>query len=97
MKTILGITFYFLFLNLLTFLMMGNDKRKARRNRWRTPEFNFFILSLIGGSLGTLLGMYSFHHKTRRWHFRFGIPAILIVQILGIVLLIASPIEFVFM
>jgi uncharacterized membrane protein YsdA (DUF1294 family) len=97
MKAIFVIIGYFLILNLLTFIMMGIDKRKAKKNLWRTPELNFFILSFLGGSLGALLGMYFFRHKTKHWYFRFGLPTILIIQVIGIVLLIASPIELVFM
>jgi len=97
MDAILAIIAYFFILNILTFIMMGNDKRKAKKHLWRTPELNFFILSFLGGSLGALLGMYFFQHKTRRWYFRFGLPTILIIQIIVVVLLFASPMEFIFM
>ncbi len=97
MNAILAITGYFLILNILTFFMMGNDKRKAKKHLWRTPELNFFIFSILGGSLGTIFGMYFFRHKTRKWYFRFGLPSILIIQVIIAALLFASPIEFIFM
>lgn len=96
MDAILALIIYIVALNVLTFAMMGNDKRKAKKHLWRTPEINFFILSLIGGSLGTLLGMYSFRHKTKKWYFRFGLPILLLIQVGIGVFLVMSPIEFVF-
>ena len=96
MDAILALIIYFSVINILTFILMGNDKRKAKKNLWRTPEINFFILSLIGGSLGTLLGMYFFRHKTRKWYFRFGIPILLLIQVGITAFLVMSPIEFVF-
>lgn len=71
---------YLLFMNILGFSLMGADKQKARRHRWRIPEKTLFLTSLLGGSVGTLAGMYFFHHKTRHWYFVVGMPAILILQ-----------------
>lgn len=65
-------------LNLIAFSLMGADKRRARRNQWRISERALFLSALLGGSPGALLGMHVFHHKTRHWYFRLGIPAILI-------------------
>ena len=73
---------YFGIMNLTGFILMGADKRKAVRNAWRIPEARLFFCALLGGSLGTLAGMYHFRHKTRHWYFVWGIPAILILQIL---------------
>ena len=73
--------FYLLAINLLSFLIYGVDKWKAKREKWRVPEKTLFLLALLGGSVGALVGMKVFHHKTRKWYFRFGIPAILILQI----------------
>ena len=81
-----GITFmnyflyYLLFLNILGFSIMGIDKQKAKRHQWRISEKTLFMVSLLGGSIGTLVGMYFFHHKTKHWYFVFGMPLILIVQ-----------------
>lgn len=68
-------------INLLTFIIYGADKRRARRGKWRVPEKTLFLLPLLGGSIGALLGMRVFHHKTKHWYFVWGIPAILLAQI----------------
>ena len=68
-------------INLLTFIVYGADKRRARRGKWRVPEKTLFLLPLLGGSVGALLGMRMFHHKTKHWYFVWGIPAILLAQI----------------
>ncbi len=68
-------------INLLTFIVYGADKRRARRGKWRVPEKTLFLLPLLGGSIGALLGMWAFHHKTKHWYFVWGIPAILLAQI----------------
>ena len=67
--------------NLVTFAVYGIDKAKARRGAWRVPEKTLFLLPLLGGSLGALLGMRVFHHKTKHWYFVWGIPLILLAQI----------------
>lgn len=72
---------YLLLLNMLTFAVYGADKRKAQKDKRRVPEKTLFLLAIIGGSLGALVGMRVFHHKTRHWYFRFGIPVILVLQI----------------
>ena len=68
-------------INLLTFTVYGADKRRARKGKWRVPEKTLFLLPLLGGSIGALLGMRVFHHKTKHWYFVWGIPAILLAQI----------------
>ena len=68
-------------INLLTFIVYGADKRRARKVKWRVPEKTLFLLPLLGGSIGALLGMRVFHHKTKHWYFVWGIPAILLAQI----------------
>lgn len=72
--------YYLLFLNILGFSIMGIDKQKAKRHQWRISEKTLFMVSLLGGSIGTLVGMYFFHHKTKHWYFVLGMPLILIVQ-----------------
>lgn len=67
--------------NVWNFSLMGWDKRQARREGQRTPEKCFFLLALLGGSVGAILGMHAFHHKTRHWYFRWGLPAILFLQL----------------
>jgi uncharacterized membrane protein YsdA (DUF1294 family) len=59
---------------------MYNDKQKAKRNEWRVPERTLWILTVIGGSLGILLGMKSFRHKTKHTAFRLGVPFIILIQ-----------------
>ena len=68
-------------INLLTFIVYGADKRRARKGKWRVPEKTLFLLPLLGGSIGALLGMRVCHHKTKHWYFVWGIPAILLAQI----------------
>ena len=68
-------------INLLTFIVYGADQRRARKGKWRVPEKTLFLLPLLGGSIGALLGMRVFHHKTKHWYFVWGIPAILLAQI----------------
>jgi len=72
---------YIFLVNLTGFALMWADKRKAIRNAWRIPEARLFLCALLGGSLGSLLGMYTFRHKTRHWYFVWGMPAILLLQI----------------
>ena len=72
---------YLLLINAAAFMLMLVDKRKARKNRWRIPERTLILSALFGGSIGALLGMYTFRHKTKHLKFTLGIPAILIAQI----------------
>ncbi len=71
---------YLIIINILTFLIFGIDKWKARRGKWRIPEGTLIWMSIIGGSVGALMGMYFFHHKTQKRKFNLGIPAILLAQ-----------------
>ena len=68
-------------INLVTFAVYGADKRRARRGAWRVPEKTLFMLPLLGGSVGALLGMRVFRHKTKHWYFVWGVPAILLAQL----------------
>lgn len=70
--------FWLVIINIITFAVFGIDKKKAIDGKFRVSEAALFVLSLLGGSLGGLVAMYSFHHKTRKWYFKFGIPLILI-------------------
>ena len=60
---------------------MYTDKGRAIKHKWRIPEKTLFLLAIIGGSIGSNLGMYTFRHKTKHWYFVWGIPAILLAQI----------------
>ena len=68
--------------NIIAFLMYGIDKRKAKRTKWRIPEATLLGVAVIGGSIGAWLGMKVWHHKTMHNKFKYGIPAIIIVQLL---------------
>ena len=72
---------YFLTINALGFLLMLVDKHKARKNRWRIPEATLMGVAALGGSIGSLIGMYTVRHKTKHPKFTGGIPLILIVQL----------------
>ena len=72
---------YVLVINLVLFAVMGIDKYKARKGLWRIPEKTLFALAIAGGSIGGILGMQVFRHKTRHNSFKFGFPAILIAQL----------------
>ena len=67
-------------INLVTFAVYGADKRRARRGAWRVPEKTLFLLPLLGGNVGALLGRRVFRHKTKHWYFVWGVPAILLAQ-----------------
>lgn len=72
---------YLAVVNLAAFITYGWDKMKAKRNEWRVPEKTLLGLAFIGGSAGALAGMLFFHHKTRKWKFRAGVPLILLIQV----------------
>ena len=72
---------YLVFINLLTFAAYGIDKRKAQKNAWRIKESTLLLLAAAGGSVGALLGMQIFRHKTKHPNFTVGVPLILLVQI----------------
>lgn len=78
---------YLLIINALSFLLMLADKRKAKRKVWRIPEATLMGTAAVGGSLGALLGMYTFRHKTRHKKFTIGVPALLILHIAGLIAL----------
>ncbi len=74
--------FYLLIINIASFYAMYIDKKKAINHEYRISENTLIVLSLVGGSLGILLGMYRFHHKTKKNKFKIGVPIILIIQML---------------
>lgn len=71
-------------INLLAFSLMGTDKTNARQNKRRIPEVTLFLSALLGGSLGAVVGMHFFRHKTKHWYFVVGMPLILILQLAAI-------------
>ena len=82
------ILLYLLIVNAIAFLLMLADKRKARKKLWRIPESTLLLSAAIGGSIGSLAGMYTFRHKTKHLKFTLGVPAILIAQIVGLYLVL---------
>ena len=73
---------YLILINATGLLLMLADKRRAVKKRWRIPEATLLFVAVIGGSLGGLIGMYLFRHKTRHLKFSAGLPVILILQVL---------------
>ena len=83
---------YFMIINLVGFVMMCVDKQLAIHHKNRIPEKALFLIAIIGGSLGGILGMYAFRHKTRHWYFVYGMPAIFILQIILVIVIMSAPI-----
>jgi len=75
-----GLLIYLIVMNLIGLAVMAMDKSKARHHAWRIPEKTLFLVSILGGSVGTWAGMYLFHHKTKHWYFVAGMPLILVCQ-----------------
>ena len=73
---------YLTIINVTAFALMGFDKQRAKRHLWRISEKTLFLSALAGGSFGAILGMYTFRHKTRHTSFVYGMPVILIFQLL---------------
>ncbi len=93
MNVIILLAAYFIIMNIIGFALMGIDKHKAKKRAFRIPEATLFIVALIGGSIGSILGMYAFRHKTKHWYFVYGMPFILIVQLILLAVLIYAPIS----
>lgn len=91
MQTILWIACYLVAVNLLGFAIMGIDKSKAKKRAFRISEATLFIVAIIGGSIGSILGMQIFRHKTKHWYFKFGMPFILLIQLAFVAFLYYSP------
>lgn len=73
---------YLLAINVITFVVYGVDKLKARNHWWRIPEATLLLMAVIGGSIGAWVGMYVFRHKTQHKKFKYGVPAIILLQLL---------------
>ena len=81
---------YLIAINLIGVLIMYIDKRKAKYGRWRIPEKTLIIIALLGGSIGCLIGMYTFRHKTQKLKFILGFPTILISEVILIIYFLAK-------
>lgn len=91
-KVVLIIIGYILLINLTGFVAMYIDKKRAKRNEWRIKEGTLLSIALLGGGIGSIIGMYKFRHKTKKLKFTIGFPTIVITQItLIIYCLIANP------
>ena len=93
MDVITLLLIYFAAMNLIGFALMGIDKYKAKKRAFRIPEATLFIVALIGGSIGSILGMYAFRHKTRHFIFVYGMPLILVLQIILMILIMRAPFD----
>ena len=78
MNIILG---YLLAVNIISFILYGIDKYKAKKGQWRISEATLLLMAVIGGSIGAWAGMRIWHHKTMHKKFKYGIPAIIIMQV----------------
>jgi len=93
MDVITLLTSYLAMVNFIGFALMGIDKYKAKKRAFRIPEATLFIIAIIGGSAGSLMGMYLFRHKTRHRSFVFGIPFILLLQIVLVYAVLKAPVS----
>ncbi len=80
-----NIIIYLIIINIIGFLVMYIDKQKAKKGKWRIPEKTIFIITVLGGGIGTISGMYAFRHKTQKLHFTIGLPTITILEIIGVI------------
>lgn len=85
--TLKNILIYLLAINLIAFLAMFIDKKRAKWGRWRIKESTLFTLVLLGGGFGGIAGMYTFRHKTKKPGFVIGFPAILIIEIISVIMI----------
>ena len=83
--TLKNLLIYLIIINIIGFLVMYIDKQKAKKGKWRIPEKTIFIITVLGGGIGTISGMYAFRHKTQKLHFTIGLPTITILEIIGVI------------
>lgn len=81
---------YVIIINIIGLFSMLIDKRRAIKKIWRIPEKTLFLIAILGGSIGSNIGMRLFRHKTKHWYFVFGMPAILIIQLVIIFLVLGK-------
>lgn len=87
------IAIYLVAINILGFVLMGVDKWKAKSRKWRIPEASLFFVAILGGSVGSIIGIYTFRHKTKHKKFTIGMPIILVIQVALVIWLLLSPLE----
>lgn len=83
--TVRNVIIYFVIINIVGFFIMWLDKYKAKKGKWRIPEKTLFIITALGGGIGTTIGMYTFRHKTQKLNFVIGFPFITILEIVTII------------
>lgn len=83
--TLKNILLYLAMINLIGFLMMWSDKRRAKWGKWRIPEQTLFVVTALGGGIGTIAGMYTFRHKTKKLKFTIGLPMLVILEIVAVI------------
>ena len=88
---------YLAAVNLFGLIIMGVDKSRAKRRKWRIPEATLFLVAIIGGSIGSIAGMYLFRHKTKHWYFVVGMPVILVLQIIAALIMYFAQINLIFL
>ena len=76
---------YLFLINVVGIYVMWSDKQKAKKDQFRIPEKTLFLVAILGGAFGTTYGMYQFHHKTKHWYFKYGMPAILLLEAAALV------------
>ncbi|MEI3609650.1 DUF1294 domain-containing protein [Pseudogracilibacillus sp. SO10305] len=81
MQMISWFVLYVFCLNIFGYILMGIDKKRARKGFYRISERALWIIALLGGTVGMIIGMYMFHHKTKKWYFKFGLPFFMLLQI----------------
>ncbi|MBP5494877.1 MAG: DUF1294 domain-containing protein [Lachnospiraceae bacterium] len=91
------ILIYLAAVNLFGLIIMGVDKSRAKRRKWRIPEATLFLVAVIGGSIGSIAGMYLFRHKTKHWYFVVGMPVILVLQLIAVAIIVFAPLNLFFM
>ena len=83
-----NILIYLVAINLITFVTMYVDKKKAKWGKWRIKESTLFTLVFLGGGIGGIAGMYLFRHKTKKTRFVIGFPLILITEVICAIILL---------
>lgn len=82
------ILIYLIIINLTGFIAMAIDKRRAKKGEWRIKEYTLLMITLLGGGIGTIAGMYTFRHKTKKLKFVIGFPTILIIEVFLVIYLL---------
>ena len=82
---ILAILAIIAIMNIVSFALMGHDKKRARQGKWRVPEKTLFLVTACFGGLGGVLGMKVFHHKTQHWYFKVFFPVLLVIQVVVLI------------